>query len=73
MTTRIDEAKATILDAAVAWARAQAGADADDVERWVRSYYAHVAPEDLGDRTVGTSTAPRSRTGASRSGAGRAS
>ncbi len=52
MTTRIDEAKATILDAAVAWARAQAGADADDVERWIRSYYAHVPPEDLGARTV---------------------
>ena len=52
MTTRIDEAKATILDAAVARARAQAGTDADDVERWVRSYYAHVPPEDLAARTV---------------------
>ena len=51
MTTRTDEAKATKLEAAVARARVQAAADADDVERWVRTYYAHVAPEDLGDRS----------------------
>ena len=51
MTTRTDEAKATILEAAVSRARALSGTDADDVERWVRTYYAHVAPEDLADRT----------------------
>ncbi len=42
---------ATKLEAAVARARVQAAADADDVERWVRAYYAHVAPEDLADRS----------------------
>ena len=51
MTTRTDDAKATILEAAVSRARALAGTEADDVERWVRAYYAHVAPEDLADRT----------------------
>ena len=51
MTTRTDEAKATILEAAVSRARALSGTEADDVERWVRTYYAHVAPEDLADRT----------------------
>ncbi len=51
MTTRTDDAKATILEAAVRRARALAGTEADDVERWVRTYYAHVAPEDLADRT----------------------
>ena len=36
----------------MARARAQADTDADDVERWVRAYYAHVPPEDLAARTV---------------------
>ena len=36
----------------MARARAQAGTDADDVERWVRTYYAHVPPEDLAARTA---------------------
>jgi glutamate dehydrogenase len=52
VTTRTDESKATILEAAVTRAREQAGTDADDVERWLRSYYAHVAPEDVADRTA---------------------
>ncbi len=50
-TTRTDAAKAAILEAAVRRARAERGTDADDVERWVRAYYAHVAPEDLADRS----------------------
>ncbi|HZO33562.1 MAG TPA: hypothetical protein VFB17_00665, partial [Gaiellaceae bacterium] len=49
MTTRTEEAKATKLEAAVA--RVQADGDADDVARWLRAYYAHVAPEDLADRS----------------------
>jgi len=51
VTTRTDDAKATNLEAAVSRARAQAGTQADDVERWIRTYYAHVPPEDLADRT----------------------
>ena len=51
VTTRTDDAKATNLEAAVSRARAQAGTQADDVERWIRSYYAHVPSEDLADRT----------------------
>ncbi|HEX6763349.1 MAG TPA: NAD-glutamate dehydrogenase [Gaiellaceae bacterium] len=50
-TTRTDEAKEAILEAAVRRARADSGTDADDVERWLRAYYAHVAPEDLADRS----------------------
>ena len=50
MTTRPDEAKVAVLEAAVSRARALAPGDADDVERFVRTYYAHVAPEDLIDR-----------------------
>jgi glutamate dehydrogenase len=51
VTTRTDEPKETILEAAVRRAREQSGTDADDVERWVRAYYAHIPPDDLADRT----------------------
>ena len=52
MTTSPDEAKAALLDATAARVREHVGEDeAPDVERFVRAYYAHVAPEDLLDRS----------------------
>ncbi len=51
MATETVEAKTAVLEAAVARAREHAGADAEDVERFVRAYYAHVAPEELAGRS----------------------
>ena len=48
MATRPDQAKAAVLDAAVARVREACDAhEADQIERFVRGYYAHVAPEDV--------------------------
>ena len=52
MATSPDERKAALLEATVARVRERVdGAEADDVERFVRAYYAHVAPDDLSDRS----------------------
>jgi len=51
VATSPDEAKRALLDAAVARVREQVGAEAADLERFVWAYYAHVAPEDLADRS----------------------
>jgi hypothetical protein len=51
VATETVEAKTAVLEAAVARAREHAGADAEDVERFVRAYYAHVAPEELAGRS----------------------
>jgi glutamate dehydrogenase len=51
VATSPDEAKRVLLDAAVAGIREQVGAEAADFELFVRAYYAHVAPEDLADRS----------------------
>ena len=63
MATRPVEAKVAILEAAVSRARALAPGVAGDVGRFVRTYYAHVAPEDLIDRNdfdlCGAALAPR--------------
>ncbi|HEX4930223.1 MAG TPA: hypothetical protein VFV62_05880, partial [Gaiellaceae bacterium] len=52
MATSPDERKAALLEATVARVRERVeAAQADDVERFVRAYYAHVAPDDLSDRS----------------------
>ena len=52
MATSPDERKAALLDATVARVRERVEpGQADDVERFVRAYYAHVAPDDLSDRS----------------------
>jgi glutamate dehydrogenase len=52
VTTNPEEAKAALLDATAGRVREHLGeAEAPDVERFVRAYYAHVAPEDLLDRS----------------------
>ena len=52
MATSPDERKAALLEATVARVRERVeAAAADDVERFVRAYYAHVAPDDLSDRS----------------------
>jgi glutamate dehydrogenase len=54
VATRPDEAKAAILDATVARVRERVrGSEADEVERFVRRYYEHVAPADLVEQTDG--------------------
>ena len=52
LATVPDERKAALLEAAVARVRERPpGGEAEDVERFVRAYYAHVAPDDLTDRS----------------------
>jgi glutamate dehydrogenase len=52
MATGPDEAKAALLDATVERARECAdGGQMADLERFVRAYYAHVAPADLAGRS----------------------
>ncbi|MBA3384941.1 MAG: NAD-glutamate dehydrogenase, partial [Actinobacteria bacterium] len=52
LATSSDERKAALLEAAVARVHELVdGAQAEDVERFVRAYYAHVAPDDLSDRS----------------------
>jgi NAD-specific glutamate dehydrogenase len=52
VATSPDERKAALLEATVARVHERVeGADAEDVERFVRAYYAHVAPDDLSDRS----------------------
>ena len=52
LATRPDERKAALLEAAVARVHERVESDqAEDVERFVRAYYAHVAPDDLSDRS----------------------
>ena len=52
MTASPDEAKALLLEATCARVRERIdGPEAADVERFVRAYYAHVAPGDLLDRS----------------------
>ncbi len=46
MATSAHETKDALLEAVAA------RAETADVERFVRAYYAHVAPEDLADRSV---------------------
>jgi glutamate dehydrogenase len=51
VATRPDKAKAAVLDATVARVRERVqGPEADELERFVRRYYEHVAPEDLVER-----------------------
>ena len=53
MATSPDERKAALLEATVARVHEEAeGAQAEDLERFVRAYYAHVAPDDLSDRSA---------------------
>jgi glutamate dehydrogenase len=52
VATRPDEAKAAALEATVARVRERIhGHEADELERFVRRYYEHVAPEDLVERS----------------------
>jgi glutamate dehydrogenase len=52
VATSPDERKAALLDATVARVRERVEpGQADEVERFVRAYYAHVAPDDLSDRS----------------------
>ena len=52
MATRPDQAKAEVLEATIRRLRERiAGPEADDLERFVRLYYAHVAPADLLERS----------------------
>ena len=52
VATGPDQAKAAVLEAAVAHAREHAqGAEADELERFIRGYYEHVAAEDLVERS----------------------
>ena len=52
MATSPHETKVALLEAVVARVRDTVeGAEADDAERFVRSYYANVAPEDLSERS----------------------
>ena len=52
LATSPDERKAALLEAAVARVRERFDdAQAEDVERFVRAYYAHVAADDLSDRS----------------------
>ncbi|HUQ21998.1 MAG TPA: NAD-glutamate dehydrogenase [Gaiellaceae bacterium] len=52
MATSPNERKAALLEAAVACVHEQShGAEAQDVERFVRAYYANVAADDLTDRS----------------------
>jgi glutamate dehydrogenase len=52
VATRPDEAKSAVLEATVARARERIdGPEADELERFVRRYYEHVAPEDLVERS----------------------
>lgn len=53
MATSPDERKAALLEATVARVHEQVeGAQAEDLERFVRAYYANVAPDDLSDRSA---------------------
>ena len=53
MATKPDDAKAEVLDATVARLRERVdGTDAEGLERFVRRYYDHVAPEDLAERSA---------------------
>ena len=53
MATSPDERKTALLEATVARVHEQVeGAPAGDLERFVRAYYAHVAPDDLSDRSA---------------------
>ena len=53
MATSPDETKDALLEAVVARVHAELeGAEAADVERFVRAYYAHVAPDDLIERSA---------------------
>src|SRR5207253_2397981 len=47
VATGPDDAKAALLTATAARVRERAGDEAAVVERFVRAYYEHVAPEDL--------------------------
>ncbi|HUH15052.1 MAG TPA: NAD-glutamate dehydrogenase [Gaiellaceae bacterium] len=52
MATSPDERKATLLEATVKRVHERVeGPDAADVERFVRAYYSHVAPDDLCERS----------------------
>jgi glutamate dehydrogenase len=52
MATKPDEAKAAVLEATIARVRERIpGPEAEELERFVRRYYEHVAPEDLVDRS----------------------
>ena len=53
MATSPDERKAALLEATVARVHEQVegAAQAEDLERFVRAYYAHVAADDLSDRS----------------------
>ena len=52
LATSSDERKAALVEATVARVHERVeGAQAEDVERFVRAYYAHVAPDDLSDRS----------------------
>jgi glutamate dehydrogenase len=52
VATRPDEAKSAVLEATVARARERIdGPEADELERFVRRYSEHVAPEDLVERS----------------------
>ncbi|MGH2376505.1 MAG: NAD-glutamate dehydrogenase, partial [bacterium] len=53
MATKLDEAKAELIDKVVAFARGKVGRDqAEIVEAFVRQYYRGVAPDDLVERTI---------------------
>jgi glutamate dehydrogenase len=52
MATRPDQAKAEALEATIGRVRERtAGPEADELERFVRRYYEHVAPQDLLERS----------------------
>jgi glutamate dehydrogenase len=52
VSTRPDQGKAAVLEATIARVRERIpGAEGDELERFVRRYYEHVAPEDLIERS----------------------
>jgi glutamate dehydrogenase len=52
VATKPDEAKAAVIGATIARVRERIhGPEADELERFVRAYYEHAAPEDLVERS----------------------
>ena len=53
MTVKPEEAKTALVEKAIAQVRDRLpGTEADEVERFVRAYYAGAAPEELAPRDV---------------------
>jgi hypothetical protein len=67
VATSVQETKDARIEGVVARVRETVDEpQVDDVERFVRAYYAHVAPEDLAERSGRISSGRRSLTRGSR-------